>query len=681
MDIDRAYWGLPDPLEATYRRKGKVRSKINTALPRSLAELIQKGVCTGEMAQDVVERALWCWDEECSRRKDILLPISGVGIDLDNVMFEGYLGENVEKDIQQIARVNPDRRILYGKTLPYTIRRVSTKGAKSLRVGLEGVLEGKVEVSVDEDLWILENEKFLRQLRHGYEGIPLCMSNDRFGLVRVEDLVGMLDLVPVTCLENLETVAWTLERSPLKVGCFSILTDKQRKRVFMNPSDQKFHDRFHTMTGGILEGLNWDNVFVAGGMVLGTLVSPDITGSTGLSDLDLNDLSKPEEWESSDIDLYIYGLGSEDANLKIRHIADTYQRNLGSDKAPFLAVRNSQTVTLYSTWPTRRVQIVLKLVRHPREVLLNFDLDVCCVGWDGERVWMLPRFVRALETGTNVFTVDLINGHYLGERRATRDARLFKYADRGYGLRWLDKYNHYLDPYKSSHAKHLLEEIARNDKLCDPPLDMNLIAYASRKWTSDVVQRYKQVGLNERTPREPPRFEHDMLEGYGQITSEPLGRSCLTGLHLLMRHVALWEMDQRGEIKLGRSRFASETYENAARIGYDDTPMYNWDSEFEMGRFKEAIESFNTRQKMAMEEEWHHLKDDYTFRAPPIKRVTYTDKPSEIFSRENDPVLHIFLPSDFLQFAEGLLEEAIPGVKLFDSYGSVTEEELTQFAE
>ncbi|KAF8916321.1 hypothetical protein CPB85DRAFT_1290868, partial [Mucidula mucida] len=34
---------------------------------------------------------------------------------------------------------------------------------------------------------------------------------------------------------------------------------------------------------------------------------------------------------------------------------------------------------------------------------------------------MLPRFVRAMQTGTTIFTMDIINGHYLGDRKATRD--------------------------------------------------------------------------------------------------------------------------------------------------------------------------------------------------------------------------------------------------------------------
>lgn len=48
-----------------------------------------------------------------------------------------------------------------------------------------------------------------------------------------------------------------------------------------------------------------------------------------------------------------------------------------------------------------------------------------------------------------------------------------------------------------------------------------------------------------------PLFSHAMLESYTENTSEPLGRSCLTGFELLMRHVALWEAEIDGRIRYG----------------------------------------------------------------------------------------------------------------------------------
>lgn len=58
-----------------------------------------------------------------------------------------------------------------------------------------------------------------------------------------------------------------------------------------------------------------------------------------------------------------------------------------------------------SKYPARRIQIVLKLVSNPKEVLLNFDLDPCSLGFDGEELWLLPRAARALQSMILAFAI------------------------------------------------------------------------------------------------------------------------------------------------------------------------------------------------------------------------------------------------------------------------------------
>lgn len=71
---------------------------------------------------------------------------------------------------------------------------------------------------------------------------------------------------------------------------------------------------------------------------------------------------------------------------------------------------------------------------------MNFDLDPCSLGFDGRELWLLPRAARALQSeklvhygipyeidigtaGYTVFTMDLVHGHYLGQRRASQESR------------------------------------------------------------------------------------------------------------------------------------------------------------------------------------------------------------------------------------------------------------------
>ncbi|KAJ7760853.1 hypothetical protein DFH07DRAFT_816007 [Mycena maculata] len=94
--------------------------------------------------------------------------------------------------------------------------------------------------------------------------------------------------------------------------------------------------------------------------------------------------------------------------------------------------------------------------------------------WNGNEFSMLPRAVRALETGYTVFTMNMIQGHYLSERQATQEQRVFKYADRGYGVRILPSYISSLEASKSK-----LQDISRDKILFG--LDIEKIATASRK--------------------------------------------------------------------------------------------------------------------------------------------------------------------------------------------------------
>jgi hypothetical protein len=167
-----------------------------------------------------------------------------------------------------------------------------------------------------------------------------------------------------------------------------------------------------------------------------------------------------------------------------------------------------------------------------------------------------PQSLRPdiIAAGTNVFTMDIINGHYLGDRKATRDQRVFKYASKAYGIRILPSYMAALSTYATK--EHLIPH-TRGDRLY-VDLSLNSRAEEARKWTKDVLKEYQNVGWRNSAfhwPRPYPKIKsdkpvvsHAMLESYAQVTSEPLGRSCLTGFTLLMRHAALWEEAVAGNV-------------------------------------------------------------------------------------------------------------------------------------
>lgn len=250
------------------------------------------------------------------------------------------------------------------------------------RVALPSLLTSRVR--------IIQNEHHLRLLSRKAVLKPGDARSWTYGLVGLDDLRLVLTEEYSEVPSSGSPAALSIKRQEdaSSLPGFTFLGEKRKPQIYVQASQSSFNANWDAMTDNLLQGLDWNNVFVAGGLVLGTLLTPQIPNEG---------VHKREEWLSSDLDLYIYGLSVYEAENKIKHIAEIYQKNLPPN-TPFLVVRNSQTITFYSAWPKKRAQIVLKLVNSPREVLMNFDLDPCAVGFDGTTTWMLPRFVRALES-------------------------------------------------------------------------------------------------------------------------------------------------------------------------------------------------------------------------------------------------------------------------------------------
>jgi hypothetical protein len=78
---------------------------------------------------------------------------------------------------------------------------------------------------------------------------------------------------------------------------------------------------------------------------------------------------------------------------------------------------------------TETVQVILRRYESPAEVLLGFDIDCACAGYDGTSLWALPRCVRALRHSVNV-----LNPLHAWPVRCAYELRLAKYALRGYAI-------------------------------------------------------------------------------------------------------------------------------------------------------------------------------------------------------------------------------------------------------
>jgi len=290
---------------------------------------------------------------------------------------------------------------------------------------LPQTLAGKGRRLVDVDEAVVQNEHYIRSRGR--------QNQDGKYLVSLEDLCSIVSDKPTHSRPT--SITRRTDRNPLTFarkdppkGGLEVFDHRRLKQLSINCSNVTFGQVFDRITNGILDGLDWTNILLAGGMALTTLLHVDPRKD------------KIPSIQDPDLDLYIYGLGPKDANLKVEEIHDTWVRNLPASASERLVVKNAKTINLLTSYPNRRIQIVLKLLPTPTDVLLNFDLDACAIAFDGSNVFMLPRCARAIETGYSVFTMDLVWGHHLGDRRASQDSRVFKYADRGFGIRFLPSY-------------------------------------------------------------------------------------------------------------------------------------------------------------------------------------------------------------------------------------------------
>lgn len=101
-------------------------------------------------------------------------------------------------------------------------------------------------------------------------------------------------------------------------------------------------------------------------------------------------------------------------------------------------IRTKNAITIVSRYPTRHIQIVLRLYKSISEILTGFDVDCSSFAYDGTQVYGTPRAITAFVTQTN--TIDLTR------RSPSYESRLSKYAHRGFEIHWPDLDRTKIDP-------------------------------------------------------------------------------------------------------------------------------------------------------------------------------------------------------------------------------------------
>lgn len=94
--------------------------------------------------------------------------------------------------------------------------------------------------------------------------------------------------------------------------------------------------------------------------------------------------------------------------------------------APFTECTRTNNAITFKNKHTE-IQIVLRLYQTPSEILHGFDVDSCCLGFDGNDIWMTQRAHFAIKNGYNTVNFNRLSPSY--------ELRLAKYGCRGMAIK------------------------------------------------------------------------------------------------------------------------------------------------------------------------------------------------------------------------------------------------------
>ena len=460
-----------------------------------------------------------------------------------------------------------------------------------------------VRTVMDIDEAVIRNERYIRTLTD--------IDKRNKYLVYLRDLCGTVSFP--TRGEGWITF---IRKDPPKGG-LEILNAKRERELEVRSSEASFSGFFSAFTKGVLLGLDWCHVIVAGGMALASLLQVSKTPRE-------LDIYKPS------INLYIHGLEPDGANRKLQEIHDTWAYNLGPD-AQKLVIKSARAIDLITDCPERSVRIILRLYPSPIDVLLEADLDACAIGFDGSRVFMLPRCARAIETGYSVFTMDLVWGCPREGRRASTINRLFDYAERGFGVRILPSYAQSLEddtlqkiPVEELHLKdpesdacmdesdgEESQQITRGSTQAAQETQSKESGLKKLKRKARLAEDYVRRLYSRGVPR-APLSEHilsaheqtglqnssvkvthiDLSDLNGPSPSGGSGPRDGRGFEVLMRYCEVWRLYARGIASFDMfTAVTAPLYDHP--IVDDDWPEYKWHENIDVQEFADNFDGYN----------------------------------------------------------------------------------------
>lgn len=196
---------------------------------------------------------------------------------------------------------------------------------------------------------------------------------------------------------------------------------------------KEFRYNLSVFSESSLSDMDWDNVVAAGSSVVNCIlpVPPEYKKSKRA----LRQYYHEKFCPASDVDLFLYGLNKEQAIQKIKDIEARIRDAILSEVT---VVRTKNAITICSQYPTRHIQIVLRVYKSISEILTGFDIDCSGAAYDGKQVYTTPRALASYITQIN--PIDL------SRRSPSYENRLSKYSHRNFEVYWPELDRSRVDP-------------------------------------------------------------------------------------------------------------------------------------------------------------------------------------------------------------------------------------------
>ncbi|KAK4205349.1 hypothetical protein QBC40DRAFT_51092 [Triangularia verruculosa] len=196
---------------------------------------------------------------------------------------------------------------------------------------------------------------------------------------------------------------------------------------------KEFRRNFNVFSESSLVEMDWSNVVAAGSSVVNCLLP--VPAEYSRNKRTLREFYHEKFSPASDVDLFLYGLTEEQAIEKIKDIEARVRDSLLTETT---TVRTKNAITICSQYPTRHIQIVLRIYNSVSEILTGFDIDCSGAAYDGSQVYCTPRALQSYLTQIN--HIDLTR------RSPSYENRLSKYSHRGFEVYWPDLDRSRIDP-------------------------------------------------------------------------------------------------------------------------------------------------------------------------------------------------------------------------------------------